>query len=475
MSSRAEAKPCVLVYNPLSGRGHLDSWNAIFVALLLRKGWRVLALTPDAEALRARLAERSSASVPNLQILDWDRPTTARERLQARLHRTRAFLRRQWHRWEAFGSMYLRRLPGSEIRPDASTLEALRGRLFQAVVPFLFRATHYVYRHYIRRPPPPDQPPAMPDPEPHLVHPLSIAHRVAAALRRATWAPDICLNMYIDTYRTRPEPWQAFEAVNTVPWAGIRFVPGETPDEAWYATPSFRGMGLLDERICRAYRAALPGRTFQFIPDITETRLPAAESALVRTIRQRAAGRRIVFLGGSIGGQKNLARWYEVAARANRDAWFFVQVGAIHRDTLTAEDTLALDRVLAAPQENLLIHPDYLPDEQVFNAIIAASDVIFAVYRDFRISSNMLSKAAHFRKPILVSNRYLLGERVTRYGIGRAVEEEDAASMLEGLRAVSAAGSLDEGFARYRSEVSEDALAERLDALLLDCLQAPAA
>ena len=34
-------RPCILVYNPLAGHGHLDSWNALFVSLLLAGGYRV--------------------------------------------------------------------------------------------------------------------------------------------------------------------------------------------------------------------------------------------------------------------------------------------------------------------------------------------------------------------------------------------------------------------------------------------------
>lgn len=477
MSSRDKARPCVLVYNPLSGRGHLDSWNAMFIALLLQKGWRVLALTPDPAALQERLAARSLDASPHLQILDWNSALKQRLRLGALLRphlQVRAMLRPHWNRWVAFGDMHLRRLPGSEIRPEAGALEAFWGRTCQRFVPFLFRATHYVYRHYVQKPPPVDPPSAPPDPEPHLMRPVDVASRVKAALPGAKWAPALCLNMYIDTYRTLPEPWLDFEAVNSLPWAGLRFVPRAQPTEAWYATPSFRGMGLLDEQICDAYRSALPGRAFEYLPDITETRLAVVDHPLVQTIRQRAAGRRIAFLGGSIGGQKNLARWFEMAARAQPHEWFFVQAGEIHRGTLTPEDMIALDRVLTAPPENLLIHPEYLPDEGVFNAVIAASDVIFAVYRDFQISSNMLSKAAYFRKPIMVSNRYLLGERVTRYGIGRAVEEDDATSMLEALEEIGRGGQFEEGFARYRSDFSEDALAERLEALLLDCIEGTA-
>jgi hypothetical protein len=273
----------------------------------------------------------------------------------------------------------------------------------------------------------------------------------------------------MDTYKTAPSSWSGFAEVNRLPWAGIRFVPPATPQEAWYHSPQWRGMCLLDEGLCRVYANALPGKTFGYLSDVTETALPNAPGDLVQAIHRRARGRSVVFLGGSIGGQKNLARWFELIGLADAGKWFFVQVGEIHRGTLTAEDATALDRVLDAPPENLLLHTEYLPDERAFNDVIRACDVIFAVYRDFRISSNMLGKAAHFRKPILVSNRYLLGERVASYGIGRGVDEDSADSILHGLSSLAADPVPTEAFARYCADFSLPALAGQLENFLQNC------
>ena len=68
----------------------------------------------------------------------------------------------------------------------------------------------------------------------------------------------------------------------------------------------------------------------------------------------------------------------------------------------------ATHSLLTSPPENFFSHTEYLPDETQFNAIINASDIIFAAYKDFTISSNMPGKAAAFDKPILVSTGYLL-------------------------------------------------------------------
>jgi hypothetical protein len=462
MSSQNSKRSCILIYNPISNHGHLDSWNAIFIALLLDKGWRVLALTPNVTALTSRLPDKHRSN-STLQILDWNARTKTLD--------LKAYLRPIWWRWVTFGDMYLYGRPGSEPRPDAPFLLRLRSRFFQAVIPFLFRATHYLYRHYIRNKSPVANTPGSNDGECNLANPVEMVRRVGTALSRAKWQPALCLNMYMDLYRTKPEPWRQFEAINTLPWVGIRFVPPNTPQEAWYGVSSFRGMCFLDENVCRAYRNALPNKHFEYLPDVTETAQPPTSTALVQKIRRQANGRKVVFMGGSIGGQKNLARWYDLIALADPATWFFVQVGEIHRDTLTTDDIIALDRVRQAPPANLLMYTDYLRDERAFNAIIAASDLIFAVYRNFPFSSNMPNKAAHFRKPILVSNRFLMSERVTRYGIGRAVAEDDAAAMLETLTAMGRECFREENFAHYCADFSPHSLAERLDGFLIHCLK----
>lgn len=460
------ASRCVLVYNPVSNHGHLDSWNALFVALLLSRGWNVLALTPDVEALHSRLRQKGVDGDARLQVLDWSAWT-----VQSRLHRV---LARAWQFWRALGDCYCYRRPGSKATKDMSFGRYWRKRLFQVIVPPLYRVSLFFYTLYRRartgNGAGATQAGIEPDPERYLADPADMARRVHAALKKARWKPDIAFNMYMDMYRTRAPEWQAFDSGNALPWAGIRFVPRPAPSEAWYTLAAWRGMCFLDESVCRTYAAALPRLRFDYLPDITETSMPQEPSDLVLEIRRRAVGRRVVFLGGSIGGQKNLALWCQVIEGADPARWFFVQIGEIHRDTLTADDKSALDRMIAAPPENFLLHDAYLPDERAFNDIIAASDLIFAVYRDFQISSNMPGKAASFRKPILVSDRYLLGERVLHYGIGRAVPEDDATAMLMAMDALAADPVPDCNFVNYCHDFSVEALSTRLEQFLTNCL-----
>jgi len=108
-------------------------------------------------------------------------------------------------------------------------------------------------------------------------------------------------------------------------------------------------------------------------------------------------------------------------------------------------------------------------DETVFNAVINVSDIIFAVYRDFSRSSNMLSKSANFEKPVLVANDGLMGRRVIHYQIGLAVESDNVHAMKEGLEMIHHIPNLRLNFERFRQDFNDTVMQARLVAFLQKC------
>ena len=411
MSPIHRTQPCILIYSPLAGHGHLDSWNDMFIGMLLAAGWRVLSLTPDGKQLGDRLDAKGIPGRDCLQILTW-----------------------------------------RDVRPSIPERAWLRMRRMLG---------HCARRAGLRQ-----KRPTMPDPEASYLEPFEFARRVRGAIGEAHWHPDFIFNMYLDLYRTDVERWAKFEKSFKWPWAGIRFVPHPAPNEGYYQIASCVGMCLLDEAVSTRYQKLLPAKVFACLPDITDARVPDKPAELVREIALRAAGRKVVFLGGTIGGNKNLARWIELIALSDPEQWFFLQIGEINFNALTQADAHALAIFEATPPENLLIHPAYLPDERVFNDVIRVSDIIFAVYRNFKISSNMLGKAAAFEKPILVADNYLMGRRVIKYGIGRAVPEHDSRQMLAAATDLVNNPVPSENFAAYRSDFSIDNMRETLMAFL---------
>jgi len=427
-------KPCILLYNPISGHGHLDSWLELFIQILLKQEFCVLVITPDSKSLDYRLNQSGLDKHPFLQILSWKKILSQQ-----------SYIRKAWDFWVYFGERYYYGREGSQIVDGMSFGIQTKKKIYQMLVPSLFSISKYLRNCYRKIHPKSE------DIEETGLDPMEFAIRVEYGIKKAKWKPDFLLNMYMDMYMTRIDSWNRFFSKCALPWGGIRFVPMPEPIEGFYSLSSLRGMCFLDEKISHVYSQKIPDKVFPFLPDITNTILPKSEPKLVEEMRHKANGRKIIFLGGSIGGQKNISRWCEVILLADPQKWFFLLIGEIHSNTFTKEDTEAFDFILKNQPENVFIFSEYIPDESLFNAFITASDMIFAVYRDFQLSSNMLGKAAFLEKPILVSEKYLMGERVRKYGIGIGVNENDSRAILDGLNQLDLIPISKQCFDDYRS------------------------
>ena len=84
----------------------------------------------------------------------------------------------------------------------------------------------------------------------------------------------------------------------------------------------------------------------------------------------------------------------------------------------------------------------------------------------------MLGKAAAFEKPILVADNHLMGARVIRYGIGRAVPQDDPEAMLLALNQLVDPPQACTGFHAYREDFGREVLAGRLDEMIDHCCDA---
>jgi hypothetical protein len=318
-----------------------------------------------------------------------------------------------------------------------------------------------------------------------FLDPKTFKDTIAQVLSSYPGRTQLIFNMYVDGYLPQSKVWadMVFSEVKdsaataSIPWAGLCITPEQISAQQapqklpeYYQLAGYQGTCFLDEALLESYRTHYPTKHFEFLPDITETDLPTMPSSLALDIKRHAGGRTIVFMGGSIGKQKNLSRWVDMVLNLDPAQWYFVQIGRISLNNLTPDDEQALALLKQQQPANLYVHSDYLPDETDFNAIIAASDVIFAVYRDFYRSSNMLSKAAYFEKPILVADRCLMGERVTKYAIGLAVPADNAKCIQAGLASLLKLEGLATKFANYRADFNSSEFSRRLDTFAKNCL-----
>ena len=481
------APPTILLYNHATGTGHHESWTALFVALLLWRGYRVICMTPDTSALARVLAIQGVIESGNLHLLPLPAtlppPTTIRQCVKAGFRRMLHKIRpphqgadastaemplqdapKEWRptlrdRWRLNAHLYAKKAPEVHITPDLPPAVKLKRHLLHLFVPPIWRSLNIARR---------------PSFHGGTRHPKNMAIAAATALREAPWKPDFMLSMYADIWMTKPTHWRRSQRTMPLQWGGIRFAPFPHEGigkEGYFCDSKFRGLCFLDEEAVSLYQQRSPNKVFEFLPDVAHATLPAAHLPLAEEIQRLATGRKIVLMCGSIESRKNVKLFCDMANSLAAHAYFFAIVGQLHVSTLSAEEKNLLSTFIEAQAPHTFFREVYFEDEREMNAVMQSADIIFAVYREFKISSNMLGKAASFGKPILVSDRYLMGRRVLSYGIGQAVPENDAEAALKGLSTLALHPIENDRFSRFLSAFSPEALADHLDKFLTKCLQ----
>lgn len=489
-----ESPKTILLFNHVTGTGHHESWTAIFASLLLARGFRVVCVTPDPLLIQAILPGRAAVDDRNLAFIAspelFAPPPSWVQRLKSAVltglnHICTAFhgsrriqtlaaegvSRAQRHEpsWIAkIGILFVVNIPRLQITGEMPPFLRWKRRILQVVVLPLWcvaqvpLAPWRLIRHWTGS-----------SLHGGFLHPVTVTNAINRTISMCPWRPDFLLLMYQDLLMTKPGLWKGEAASFPIPWGGVRFMPFSVENsgkEGYFRQAQFRGMCFLDEHAVSAYTAADPDRAFVFLPDVTNTDSPAQPPELAMEIRRRAAGRKVVLLCGSIEGRKNVGAFCQLALKADPARWYFAMVGQLHSHTFSQQDQDAIAHFIDAQEGNTFYSDTFFPDERDMNAVIQVADILFAAYRNFPISSNMLGKAAHFAKAILVSDGFLMGDRVRRYGIGVVVNQDDVQDMLGGLERLAKNPVASNHFAVYRAEFSEQKVSDSLGKFLSQAL-----
>ena len=470
---------------------------AIFASLLLTRGYRIVCMTPNPSIIQAILGARGAALDQNLCFIDlpelepsppaWGRQV--KTRLKEGLRRVRVKLSGSQHvsevlsqiaveatiykptvleKWRVNAPLYANSSPLVRVTPDMPFSVRCKRRILRVAIPPAWYAAQILSMpmRMLRK---------LRSPSDHTgtLHPAAVANAIRKGLSKSPWRPDFLLLMYHDLLMTKPNFWKGGTATIPIPWGGVRFIPFAAENagkEGYFRQAQFRGMCFLDEHAVSAYTAADPHRAFVFLPDVTNTDVPVQKPALAMEIQRLAAGRKVVLMCGSIEGRKNVGAFCQLALKADPARWLFAMVGQAHPHTFTPQDKNAIKNFRDAKAGNTFYLDTFFPDERDMNAVIQAADILFAAYKDFRISSNMPGKAAHFTKPILVSDGFLMGDRIRRYGIGIVVDQDDVGDMLSALERLAKNPITPEHFAVYRDDYSEQTAGDSLEDFLSQVL-----
>ena len=195
----------------------------------------------------------------------------------------------------------------------------------------------------------------------------------------------------------------------------------------WLELPGsdYKELGLLVEDTTSQVSKLL-GKPVVHYPDFCSTGHTAQPNdTICKEITTKRNGRYITSLLGSISPYKSLDLFLECVNEADPQKHMFVIAGYIWKNKFSTETLARLEPLFNSQRENVLVFDQWIPSEAVFDTIVQYSDVLFAHYRNFRKSSNILSKAAYYSKPAIVSDKFLLGQRVSEYKLGFSLPEDE--------------------------------------------------
>lgn len=267
------------------------------------------------------------------------------------------------------------------------------------------------------------------------------------------------------------------------PWAGIFMEASDLRSPSLHGRIAARlpllqgrtcvGVGVLDEAVIEPLGSSLLGKEVIFIPDIAESSQPATDPPQVSQLRRMAGGRKVVGLLGHLTDVKNLELFLEIATDPSNRDLFFLIAGQFEPLGVSPPVRHQLERAAAETWENILALPGRIGSEGDFNALVASTDVVFAVYRDFTRSSNMLAKAAQARRAILVADGFCMAERVRAYDLGRATDASRPVDCISAIRALLSHPPTAAAYARFTKDFSAERFNQQIVALLRSAASHP--
>ncbi len=299
--------------------------------------------------------------------------------------------------------------------------------------------------------------------------------------------PDLVFFPWLDSYMGRNITHHIVDWVFPFKWSGIYFQPrhlrqvrslsglrrGPLNPHDVLNSPNCQSVAILDEGVAAQLQASIADKLVITFPDFADDSQPDITFQPVEKIREKAGDRKIIGLIGTLQKRKGLLPFLEIAQSNRLSDCFFVFAGKLSKGDFTPQELERIYQYIETDPPNCFFYLERIPDEPQFNALIAAFDILFAVY-DYPHSSNILTKAALFEKYVIANNNFCIGERVSRYKLGVTVQPNATGEIAQAIEMVC--DRLDQGtdtfapqFNAYRSLHSLERLKQQMQHLLTYC------
>lgn len=287
----------------------------------------------------------------------------------------------------------------------------------------------------------------------------------------------LVLLMWLDAFVSKHLPPVILRLIFPYKWAGLYFHPckinkisgsSKRSRDLQHNIPILNSatlefVGLFDELAVQKLCDRHNREVFKALPDVAERKVPNLDSKLLKEILQKARGRKIVSLLGSLDSRKNVAGFFELARSCDSEEVYYLCAGNLAKTAFSPDQVDFIYNVYEENKDKIYFYDKHIEDDSIFEALFSLSDVILAVYENFTASSNMISKSAAYRKYIVVSNEFLMSEVVKFYGIGLTVKYGDLEALRQAVQDIIAnSGDMEGRFDEYLADHSLLKLKEQL-------------
>lgn len=279
---------------------------------------------------------------------------------------------------------------------------------------------------------------------------LILWYETKKTIKRAEYTLKIKIDLvflsWLDEYLANYLPHQLVNLVFSHKWSGLYFHP-------WYAyepgTTHVISLSSVDSALRSKYCISIgvhdeflidkihsrTNKPVIFFPEIADSSPPDLNYDLARRIKEFSKNRIIVGLIG-LSKRKGTLQMVQLAMKANETSFFFLFAGHIPWTEYTSEEQAILNNFFTSLPPNCYYHDSSVEEGPKINALICTIDILYLVYFNFKSSSNFITKAAHFKKIVLATDRYWIGRVTKKYNMGRVVDENDTDEILDALSAL---------------------------------------
>jgi hypothetical protein len=155
--------------------------------------------------------------------------------------------------------------------------------------------------------------------------------------------------------------------------------------------------------------------------------------------------------------RKGYLKLLEIAARKQVKNWFFLVAGKIVHDELNGHEAGLVRNALEGRYSNVAVADQHLPTA-LLNTHIEQADAVFLGYEQWTRSSNLMTRASLYQKPIFSCPHGILAHRVRRDKLGMVLPDLDvrtiqsvlATTRTEELRQIRLAAHFDRYAGRHQ-------------------------